>query len=56
MFTRKNELAEILVAVNFGKQEKYIRFEGKLKNALTNEVSDSEIILKNGEYGAFYAV
>ena len=56
VFTRKNACFEILIGVNFGEREKYIRFDGKLKNALTGEVFENEIILKNGEFGAYFAV
>lgn len=56
VFTRKNARSEILVGVNFGEREKYIRFDGKLKNALTGKVFENEIILKNGEFGAYFAV
>ncbi len=56
VFTRKSEGSEILVAVNFGAKEKYVRFDGKLKNALTNEIFYEEITLQNGEYGVFYAI
>lgn len=56
VFNRKDEYSEILVAANFGEREKYIRFDGKLKNALTDEVLENEIILKNGEFGAYFAI
>ena len=56
VFNRKDEYSEILVAANFGEREKYIRFDGKLKNALTDEVLENEITLKNGEFGAYFAI
>lgn len=55
-YERKKEDSELFVAANFGEDEKYIRFNGKLKNALTEEVYENEIILRKGEYGAFYSI
>ena len=55
-FERKKEKSEILIAANFGEKEKYLNFNGTLKNLLTGEEFVNRIILKKGDFGAYYTV
>ncbi len=54
VYKRTDENSEILVAINLGYRNKYIKYDGVLCDALTGNSFNGRICLKEGGFGIFF--